>query len=263
MNVTVHNASIFVQVQGSGAPTLFLHGNPDSSLLWQGVISEVQSRLQCFAPDLPGFGRSELPAGSKFSLEEMAQFIDDLISASKISGPLNLVVHDFGGIYGLAWAVKHPQRVRRLAIMNTNFFSDYKWHIWGKIWRTWPLGELSMATLTWPAFYLSMHKASPQLTREHLRETYQLFTPAVRRMVLQLYRATEPENYQGWQDQLLLVTRKAPTCVLWGDRDPYISPGFAERFGAQKVWHYPANGHWLPAESPEQVAARLLEFFIQ
>jgi pimeloyl-ACP methyl ester carboxylesterase len=125
MNVTVHNASIYVNVQGSGVPTMFLHGNPDSSLLWNGVIGEVGSSMQCFAPDLPGFGRSELPSGSKFSLEEMAQFIDDLIAAFKISAPLNLVVHDFGGIYGLAWAVKHPQRVRRLAIMNTNFFSDY------------------------------------------------------------------------------------------------------------------------------------------
>lgn len=120
-----------------------------------------------------------------------------------------------------------------------------------------------MATLSWPAFYLSMHKASPQLSREHLRETYQLFTPAVRKMVLRLYRATEPKNYEGWQEQLLQVTRKVPTSVLWGDRDPYIAPAFAERFGAQQVWHFPKNGHWLPAESPKEIAARLLEFFIQ
>src|SRR4051794_4930115 len=71
MNVTVHNASIYVKIQGSGVPTMFVHGNPDSSLLWNGVIGEVQSKLQCFAPDLPGFGRSELPADMKFSLEEM------------------------------------------------------------------------------------------------------------------------------------------------------------------------------------------------
>jgi pimeloyl-ACP methyl ester carboxylesterase len=261
MNVTVHNASIYCDVQGSGEPTLLLHGNPDSSLVWRGVIHEIKSRMQCFAPDLPGFGHSQLPAGMNFTLEEMAQFVDDLISALKISGPLNLVLHDFGGIYGMAWAVKHPQRVRRMALMNTNFFSDYKWHIWGKIWRTWPLGELSMATATWPVFYFNIHKASPQLSREYLRETYELFTPAVRKMVLRLYRATEPKNYEGWQDQLLQVTAKVPTCVLWGDRDPYISAAFAERFGAGKVWHYPANGHWLPAEAPKEVAARILEFF--
>ena len=261
MTIQVQNTSIYVEDQGAGAPALFLHGNPDSSILWRPVIAEMKARLRCVAPDLPGFGRSGLPQGFKFSLPQFSQFIEELLAAMKISEPINLVVHDFGGPYGLAWAVKHPQKVRRLGIINTIFFSDYKWHIWGRIWRTWPLGELSMATMNWWAYHASMRAGSPKLPEEHIRETYALLTPAVKKMVLQLYRATSPENYKGWEDELLALTRRVPACVLWGDRDPYVSPAFAERFGAQKVWHYPENGHWLPAEDPKEVAARLLEFF--
>ena len=260
MNLTVQNASIYVEQQGAGRPTLFLHGNPDSSLMWHGVIAAMAPRFLCIAPDLPGFGRSELPENFHFQLEEMAACIDDLIRALKITEPLNVVVHDFGGPFGLAWAVKHPSRVRSLAIMNTIFFSDYEWHFWGKVWRRRPWGELSMSIITWFAFLASMKSGNPKLPTEHIRRTYELFTPKVRRTVLHLYRAANPENFKGWEEQLLALTRRVLTCVLWGDRDPYVSRAFAERFGAQKVWHFPENGHWLPVENPEIVAARLLEF---
>ena len=261
MNVTVQNASIYVEDQGSGTPTLFLHGNPDSSILWRGVIGELKSRYRCIAPDLPGFGHSDVPAGFKYSLGEMANFVDDLLKALQVNQPLNLVVHDFGGPYGLAWAVKHPDKVRAIAVTNTNFFSDYQWHYWARIWRTPLLGELSMMTMNWPTFHASMRKGSPAMSEEHIRQTYQLLTPKTKKMVLQLYRTTNPESYKGWEDQYLELAKRVPVCVLWGDRDPYISSRYAERFAGRKVWHYPGNGHWLAVEAPQEVSARLLEFF--
>lgn len=261
MNVTVQNTSIYLEDQGSGTPTLFLHGNPDSSILWRDIITAMTSRFRCLAPDLPGFGYSDVPAGFKFSLDEMASFIDQLMIALKVSEPVNLVVHDFGGPYGLAWAVKHPQKVRSIAVINTNFFLDYKWHYWAQIWRTPLLGELSMMTMNWWTFHAAMRKGSPTMPEDHIRETYQRMTPKMKKMVLQLYRATNAENFKGWSEQYLELAKHVPVCVLWGDRDPYISPQFAERFGARKVWHYPQNGHFLPVEAPREVAARLLEFF--
>lgn len=261
MNLTVQNATIFMKDQGSGPPTLFLHGNPDSSILWRGVIEEMKARFRCLAPDLPGFGHSSIPDGFDFSLESLAGFVNDLLDAAGITEPVNLVVHDFGGIYGLAWAVRHPERVRRMAIMNTNFFSDYQWHIWARIWRTRFLGELSMMSMTWGLFRSSMRKGSPAMSEEHMRDTYALLKWPVKKMVLQLYRATNPENYKGWEEKLPELTKRVPTCVLWGDRDPYIASTFAGRFGGQKVWHFAQNGHWLPVEAPKEVAEKIMGFF--
>lgn len=261
MNITVQNASIYVEDQGSGAPTLFLHGNPDSSLLWRGVIADVKSRMRCIAPDLPGFGRSEVPAGFNFSLNAMAGFIDDLLAALKVAGPVNLVAHDFGGAYGLSWAVQHPERARSIAAINTLFFADYEWHRWARVWRTPLLGELSMLAMNRWMFHRSLRNGSPAMPEEHIRETYRYVTPKMKKMVLQLYRAANPKTFEEWEPRYLELAKRVPVCVLWGDRDPYIPSRYAERFGARKIWHYPDHGHWLAVETPQEVAARLLEFF--
>ena len=77
-----------------------------------------------------------------------------------MTAPIDLVVHDFGGLFGLAWAVRHPERVRRLAILNTMFFPDYRWHFWARVWRTPLLGELSLAVSTRTGLALEMRTPS-------------------------------------------------------------------------------------------------------
>jgi pimeloyl-ACP methyl ester carboxylesterase len=99
------------------------------------------------------------------------------------------------------------------------------------------------------------------MPEEHIRHTFERITPKMKKTALQLYRATNPENYKGWEEQYLALAKLVPVCVLWGDRDPYISTTYAERFAARKVWHFPENGHFLPVEAPREVANRLLEFF--
>ncbi|MBA3533503.1 MAG: alpha/beta hydrolase [Ardenticatenales bacterium] len=248
-------------VGGAGQPTLFLHGNPDSSELWQGVIARLNNHYRCLAPDLPGFGRSLVPAGFDGSLEQMAAFIDALVQSIGIDEPLNLVVHDFGGPFGLAWAIKYPTKVKRLAIMNCNFFSDYHWHIWARIWRTPWLGELSMTLTNHWLFAREMRRGSRKLTTEQIRHTYNLVSPTTQKMILRLYRAADPAKYAGWEDELVALTARVPTCVLWGDQDPYLPITHAKRFGAQEVHHFPDCGHWLPAEAPDQVSEKLIPFF--
>jgi haloalkane dehalogenase len=80
-------------------------------------------------------------------------------------------------------------------------------------------------------------------------------------MVLRLYRATDPENFAGWEEKLLELTRRVPTLVLWGDQDPYIPMSYADRFGAQRITHFPDCGHWLPLEAAVEVSGLLSEFF--
>ncbi len=69
------------------------------------------------------------------------------------------------------------------------------------------------------------------------------------------------DGWVFWEEKLIALTSQAPALVLWGDRDPFISPSFAERFGAARVEHFPDYGHWLAIEAPEIVAERLTSFF--
>jgi haloalkane dehalogenase len=247
--------------RGAGQPVLFLHGNPDTSELWEPVIARLCGEMRCIAPDLPGFGGSGVPHAFDCSLDGLARWVDGFAATAGLHGQLDLVVHDIGGFFGLAWAIRHPHRVRRIVITNTIFQADYRWHFWARVWRTPLLGELSMLLLSVPLagpalFRSAIRAGGPLLERGQVERMRERFRARTRRMVLRLYRATDPENFAGWEDQLLAVTRDSPTIVLWGDSDPYIPRRLAERFGAAQVRHL-AAGHWVPTEAPDEVAAAI------
>src|SRR5215212_7621702 len=174
MPLMVENIPLHIADQGAGAPTLLLHGIFDSADIWRGVSEGLQANYRCLAPDLPGFGRSGAPVDFDCALPHLAQFIDNLIDALGIREPLNLVGYDIGATYGLAWAVTHPAKVHRLAILNANFFSDYKWHPFARLWRIPVVGELVMAGLTESNFARAMANGAPQIPLEKAREAARL-----------------------------------------------------------------------------------------
>lgn len=262
MSVTVQGVEVFVRESGRGEPVLFLHGNPDSADLWQDVIARLQNRYRCIAIDLPGFGRSKAPRAFDVSIDNLGRFIDGVVESVGVNEPINLVAHDFGGAFAIAFASAHPNKVRRLVVINHPFFvGNYKWHRWARIWRTPLVGELSMVTLTWPAFRWLLKQASKKLTVEQIRRTYSLVTSESKRTMLRLYRAIGPEEFRKWEPRMLAATTKVPTLVLWGQHDPYIPEWVAEKFGARRVARFEESGHWPPAEVPELVSAELVNFF--
>jgi len=260
-SILVQGIEINVITAGTGAPILFLHGNPDSAQVWDGVIEHLQADFHCIAIDLPGFGESGPGDDFEVSLENLAAFINEVVAALELALPIHLVVHDIGGPFGLAWAVRHPQRVKGIGILNTIFSSDYRWHVFGRIWRTPILGELSWLLFNRWLFTLGMQRLNPRLSRAQIQRSYDNFDAPMRRMILRFYRATDPEDFQGWEEELQAVLQRVPASVLWGDEDPYIPARFADQFGAQQVHHVPEGGHWLMLERPQWVAATLAELF--
>ena len=258
-DVRVGNATIHVTEWGAGSPVLLLHGNPDSGVMWDGIARRLGTRLRCIAPDLPGFGHSQVPESFTPSLDGMAQFVEQFLTATNIPRPLDLIAHDFGGPFAFAWAVKHPDAVRRMVALNTVFFSDYHWHFWARVWRTPILGEIAMAIMLKPMFAQELRRGSRALPQAHIDETWSLMTPRMKREVLRLYRATDPKNFPAYERDFQALTKIKPTLVIWGDKDPYIAPAFAERFNARKVVHLP-TGHWAMIEAPAECAAAIAEF---
>jgi pimeloyl-ACP methyl ester carboxylesterase len=193
----------------------------------------------------------------------MAAFVDAFLTAVGITDPVNLVVHDIGGPFGLAWAVRYPEKVRSITIMNTVFQSEYRWHRYGRICRTPILGELLQLLTTQSGLARSIvaNSGATKPSREHIGATYRSFTGSVRRMVLRLYRGLDPEVFKTWDTRLRELTAVVPSLVMWGDRDTYIASPFADRFGAGTVKHYANYGHWLMVESPDIVSKNLLEHF--
>lgn len=86
-----------------------------------------------------------------------------------------------------------------------------------------------MALMNWSTFERTMRPNAPALSRDQLRQTYDLSMakPSARRMILRLYRSTNSKNFAGWEDRLVALTANVPTSVFWGDQDPFISPSYA------------------------------------
>src|SRR5690606_21563813 len=112
----VLDSTIHHRETGTGAPIVFLHGNPTSSYLWRDVLPGIgPGRL--LAPDLIGMGESGKPA-IDYSFGEHARYLDAWFDALGLDRVV-LVGHDWGGALAFDWAARHPGRVRGIAFTET------------------------------------------------------------------------------------------------------------------------------------------------
>ncbi|WP_214409294.1 haloalkane dehalogenase [Sphaerisporangium fuscum] len=113
----VLDSTIFYRETGTGAPMVFLHGNPTSSHLWRHVLPAVGDPGRRLAPDLIGMGESGKPA-IDYTFADHARYLDAWFDALGLDGVV-LVGHDWGGALAFDWAARHPDRVRGLAFTET------------------------------------------------------------------------------------------------------------------------------------------------
>ncbi|MBK9125902.1 MAG: alpha/beta hydrolase [Chloroflexi bacterium] len=254
--LTIRGADVFVRQSGQGTPILYLHGSPDTHAMWLPVIERLGGGYHHIAIDLPGFGATTLPRAFPLTLENYAAFVADLLDALGITEPVILAMTDFGGHYAGAFAVTHPQRVRGMVISNTAFFRDYQWHSFAKLYRVPLLGELMLGTTPPKTMKSSIKRFAPALPDRYIEESYAagFGSKAVRKAVLRMYRERNPEHFIGWDDKLVALLQETPALVLWGDKDPFITPAYAERWGKAQVQHFAENSHWLPLEASDAYA---------
>lgn len=264
MTTEINGLNYYYKDKGKGKEIiLLLHGNPDSSDMWEGIFPFLEKEYRCIAPDLPGFGRSEIERKPQFSLEKGAHWLNAFISNLLITDPVHIILHDVGAFYGIPWAIKHPELVKSLCISNTLFFSNYSWHFWGRVWRTPILGEIATIFTTKSLFKREMLKGGPGLSNDYLEKAFAKLTPQMKKTVLNMYRYMDPLIFKGWELAYEKLAGEVPIQVIWGDLDPYIPLrfGYAERFAqSQNLLHVPGAGHWVAAEKPELFAKTWLTF---
>lgn len=110
--------SIHYVDEGRGTPVLMLHGNPTWSFLYRDVIKDVKDVCRAIAPDYPGFGFSGHPANYGYRARDHAEAMTALIDHLKLDRFV-LVVQDWGGPIGMSIAVKRPNAIAGLVILNT------------------------------------------------------------------------------------------------------------------------------------------------
>ena len=110
--------------EGGGPPILMLHGNPTWSFYYRNLVLALRDTHRVVVPDHIGCGLSEKPGPEDYpyTLERRVEDLEELVDRVAPEGSLTLVVHDWGGMIGLAWAVRHPERIARIVLLNTAAF---------------------------------------------------------------------------------------------------------------------------------------------
>jgi pimeloyl-ACP methyl ester carboxylesterase len=244
---------------------VFIHGNPGSADDWVGLVGTAASvGKRAVAFDLPDFGETIAPGGFEHDVPGYAGFVDQALTELGIERA-HLVLHDFGGPIGLAWAAMHVDAIASITLIDTGLLPGYRWHSLARIWRTPVLGELFQATATRRAFRVLLNRNEPQgLPREFVEAMYDHYDRRTRKAVLALYRATDDPG--GMSEALvgMFAEREIPALVIWGEHDAYLPWSFAARqreaFPAAEVHVLPASGHWPFADAPDTVERLLTEF---
>lgn len=267
--VTVDGLSIPVSSTGdqdASEAIVFVHGNPGSSRDWDDLLSRVSPHARAAAFDLPGFGRADKPDTFDYTVEGYARFLGLTLDELGIERA-HLVLHDFGGPWGLEWGARNPDRLGSVVLINTGVLLDYRWHYLAKVWRTPVVGEAFQATTTRTGFHTVLKHGNPRgLPRAFVDRMYDDLDAGTSRAILRLYRATEDPAGVGRRHADALRPLDRPALVVWGAHDPYLPVAMAdtqrEAFPSAEVAILPDSGHWPFADDPEAVG-RVVEPFLR
>jgi pimeloyl-ACP methyl ester carboxylesterase len=253
--------------QGAGEPVLMLHGWPTSSYLWRGVAPIVGRGNRVIALDLPGFGRSDKPLDASYSFRFYGRVLTDFLGQIGVDR-VGLAVHDLGGPIGLHWGAQHPERVSRLALLNTIVFARPSAAVAAFIVICKTPGLRSL--MTSPAgirFTMRLGIRDKSLVTDELVAAYQepFAATDARRVLAKAGAGLHPDGLKEIEAWLPRI--EVPVRLLYGERDrvlPDVAKTMrkvAERVPQAELTTLPDAGHFCQEERPDEIGAELAAFF--
>jgi pimeloyl-ACP methyl ester carboxylesterase len=249
---------------GAEEAIVFVHGNPGIAAHWTPLLEPAGAFARAIALDMPGYGGADKPRDLPYTVDGYAAYLTGALNQLGVRR-VHLVLHDFGGPWGLQWAADHPEMHASTVLINTGVLLREGWHALAKVWRTPILGELFFMSSTRSGFRQFIKRTNPPtFPMSYGDELFDLYADkATRRAVLTLYRNT-PARPHAEAIAPRLREHPRPTLVVWGAKDPYLKLHLAERqrevFRDAQVTILSGSGHWPLADDPAGVAAAVLPF---
>ena len=260
----------FVEEGPAGAPLLLmLHGSPGWSFTFRKLVPQLSGRYRVIAPDLIGFGLSDKPADPGY--HTLARHVDNLTALVEALGArkITLLLHDWGGPIGLAYAASHPEDVSRILLTNTWAFpipnpKTFKLPLGVRISNRGRLGETldSLLSLSITSALSHGTRTASDMTVEAYK--YPAHPPAGRLAPRAFWRMLPPvgsadQELERIHSQLQRIT--APVEIIWGARDSMLTrlPAYMLRDSFKNVRQpvFLANAsHYVAEDAPDALAAK-------
>jgi pimeloyl-ACP methyl ester carboxylesterase len=262
--------------EGSGPPVVMVHGNPTWSFYYRNLVRELSPSHRCVVPDHIGCGRSDTPDDDAYPyrlqrrIEDFGALMDHLQLQD-----INLVVHDWGGMIGLGWAVRHPERVRRLVVLNTAAFHllpDKKvpWQL--AFVRNTALGALLVRGFNGFAAGATRAAVTRRPMPPEIRRAY--CAPydswhnriATLRFVQDIPLTPSDPGFDiiSETEAGLAQFSEHPILICWGDRDFVFDADYRRRFEAEwphaEVHAFADAGHYVLEDAGDEISELIRSF---
>ena len=262
---------------GEGPLVVLLHGFPEFWFGWRLQLKPLaEAGFRVVAPDTRGYNLSSRPHGvAAYGGERLAEDIRGLVHERGAKSAM-LVGHDWGGTIAWTLAMKHPEVVEKLAILDAAHPRRLEegLHHPRQLVRSWyfflfalpALPERLVRANNWHFFRHFLGDARPAFTKEETDRYIEAWSqPGAATGMINYYRSsvrTPPKRAEA-----ALRPIKAPTLVIWGERDSYLGPELAEPDhddvpNLDRVERLPDASHWVHHDEAERVTQLLTEFFV-
>jgi pimeloyl-ACP methyl ester carboxylesterase len=273
--INVEGLDVFYREAGNpeSRKLLLLHGFPSSSHMFRDLIPLLADGFHIVAPDLPGFGRTAIPARDEFeyTFDNLARVVDrftELVGLDRFA----LYVFDYGAPTGFRIAMRHPERIAAIISQNGNAYEDGLSDGWNPIreyWREPTSGnrEALRAFLTPEATLWQYTHGVPDATAVspdcYSLDDFYLARPGADDIQLDLFRdyASNVALYPAFQDYF---RRHRPRLLaVWGQNDPFFLPAGAKAFlrdVPEADIRFFETGHFALETHAGPIAATIREF---
>jgi haloalkane dehalogenase len=262
--------------EGAGPPVAMLHGNPTWSFYYRDLVRALRDVHRVIVPDHIGCGLSDKPDDAlyRYTLDQRVADFEALVEHLALDEPLTLVAHDWGGMIAMAWAVRHPERVGAIVLMNTAAF-----HL---------PDDMRMPPSL--AFVRNTRLASFLVRRFNLFSRGAAWLAPAKRMRREL-RDAYCAPYDSWENRIatlrfvqdiplvpgdpawdtvseveagLKLFRNTPILLLWGERDfvfkPEVLGVFEREWPHAEVHRFPKAGHYVLEDAGAEIAPLVRDF---
>ncbi len=275
--LNVDGASLHYLDEGRGDPVVMLHGNPSWSFYYRNLVQALRGRFRVIAPDHVGCGLSDKPTDDRYpyTLQRRVDDIDQLLEHLGVRSRITLVLHDWGGMIGLAYMARQPERVGRVILFNTAGFrlpgkKRFPWEL--RLARSPVLGAFLVRGLNLFArgaarAGVTRRKMEPEVRAGYLAP-YASFAEriAVHRFVQDIPLCPRDPSFsivEAVEDNLARL-RNLPVLIAWGARDFIFDDAFLaewrHRLPGAEVHRIADAGHYVLEDAFEDVLPLVRDF---
>lgn len=255
---------------------LLLHGFPSSSHQYRKLIPLLASKYRVVAPDLPGFGFTEVPEGFKYSFETLADALEEFLDAISIS-KFSIYIFDYGAPVGLRLALRRPDAIEAIVSQNGNAYTEGFGDVWGPVQEFWASknsaedrAKLADIMLTYDITKFQYLNGTPDANKI-APESYTLDYALMERSA---NKAVQLDLFMDYQNNVALYEKfqeyfrssQVPLLAVWGKNDVFfIPPGppgaeaFRKDLPRAQVKFLDA-GHFASESHAEEIAEEVISF---